>query len=141
LRIETPNTSCADVEAEELLDLPVPIDIKSVFQGGLLLLAFLGACYAAGEIILPVVFAFVLKLVLQLAMRLLENLHLPRTVAALAIIMVLFGSIIGLGTALSGPAASWAQKIPEGLPRLEERLTLLSKPIQTLQKFLQRAEA
>jgi predicted PurR-regulated permease PerM len=95
----------------------------------------------AGEIILPIVLAFVLKLVLQPAMRLLENLHLPRTVAALAIIVALLGGFVGLGTALSGPAASWAQKIPDGLPRLEERLTLLSRPIHTLQKFLQRAES
>ena len=53
---------------------------------------------------------------------------------------VLFGSAVGLGAALSGPAASWAQKMPEGLPRLQERLTFLSKPIQTLQKFLHQAE-
>ena len=100
----------------------------------------LAACYFAGEIILPVVLAFVLNLVLQPVMRLLEKLHLPRSLAALAIILVLCGSIIGLGAALSGPAVSWAQKLPEGLPRLQERLTFLSKPIQTLQKFLHQAE-
>jgi predicted PurR-regulated permease PerM len=138
--METPNPLRADIEAEELPDMPIPIDIKAVFQGGLLFLALLAACYAAGEIILPIVLAFVLKLVLQPAMRFLENLHLPRMLAALLIIMVLFGSFVGLGTALSGPAASWAQKIPDGLPRLEERLTFLSRPIQTLQKFLHRAE-
>ena len=138
--MEMPNTPRVDLEAEELPEMPVPLDIKTVFQGGLFLLALLGACYAAGEIILPVVLAFVLKLVLQPAMRLLENLHLPRTVAALVIILLLFGSIIGLGTALSGPAASWAQKIPEGVPRLEERLTFLSRPIQALQKFLHQAD-
>ena len=138
--METPNPLRADIEAEELPDMPIPIDIKAVCQGGLLFLALLAACYAAGEIILPIVLAFVLKLVLQPAMRFLENLHLPRMLAALLIIMVLFGSFVGLGTALSGPAASWAQKIPDGLPRLEERLTFLSRPIQTLQKFLHRAE-
>jgi len=140
LLMETPNSPRTDIEAEELPDMIVPRDIKTVFQGGLFLLALLAACYAAWEIILPIVLAFVLKLVLQPAMRLLENLHLPRVIAALAIIMVLFGSFVGLGTALSGPAASWAQKIPDGLPRLEKRLTFLSKPIQTLQKFLEQAE-
>jgi len=138
--METPNPLRTDIEAEELPDTPVPKDIKAVFQGGLFLLALLGACYVAAEIILPVVLALVLKLVLQPAMRLLENLHLPRVIAALLIIIVLFGSVIGLGTALSGPAAAWAQKIPDGLPRLEERLTFLSRPIQTLQKFLHQAE-
>src|SRR5204862_82870 len=93
-------------------------------------------CYFAGEIILPIVLAFVLNLVLQPLMRPLEKLHLPRSLAALAIIMVLGGSIIGIGAALSGPAISWAQKLPEGLPRLQERLSFLKKPIDTLQKFL-----
>ena len=138
--METPDTPHTDIEAEELPDIPVPTDIKTVFQGGLFLLALLAACYVASEIILPVLIAFVLMLVLQPAMRLFEKLYLPRLIAALAIIIVLFGSFVGLGAALSGPAASWAQKLPGGLPRLQERLTFLSKPIQTLQKFLHQAE-
>ena len=138
--METPNTPRADAEAEGLSDATMTTDIRTVFQGGLFLLALLAACYVASEIILPIVLAFVLMLVLQPVMRFFANLHLPRVIAALAIIMVLFGSFVGLGTALSGPAASWAQKIPDGLPRLQERLTILSKPIQTLQKFLHQAE-
>ena len=43
-------------------------------------------------------------LVLQPLMRVLEKLHLPRTLAALAIIMVVFGSVVGLGAVLSGPS-------------------------------------
>jgi hypothetical protein len=31
----------ADIEAEEVPDLPVPTDIRAVFQGGLFLLALL----------------------------------------------------------------------------------------------------
>jgi predicted PurR-regulated permease PerM len=138
--MDTQNTLQPDIEAEELPDVVVPTDIKTVFQGGLFFLALLAACYVASEIILPIFIAFVLMLVLQPAMRFFENLHLPRFIAALAIIVVLFGSFVGLGAALSGPAASWAQKLPEGLPRLQERLTFLSKPIQTLQKFLHQAE-
>ena len=138
--METPNTLHPDIEAEALPDALMPSDFRSVFQAGQFLLMLLAVCYFAGEIILPVVLAFVLNLVLQPLMRLLEKLHLPRSLAALAIIIVLGGSIIGLGAALSGPAVSWAQKLPEGLPRLQERLSFLSKPIQTLQKFLHQAE-
>jgi predicted PurR-regulated permease PerM len=54
--------------------------------------------------------------------------------------MVLLGSFVGLGAALTGPAISWAEKMPGGLPRLEERLTFLSKPIHTVQRFLHQAE-
>jgi predicted PurR-regulated permease PerM len=138
--METPDKPQIDIEAEEPPDAIGTTDIKTVFQAGQFLLLVLAACYLAAEIILPVILAFVLSLVLQPLMRVLERLHLPRTVAALAIILVVFGSAIGLGAALSGPAASWAQKMPEGLPRLQERLTFLSKPIQTLQKFLHQAE-
>jgi predicted PurR-regulated permease PerM len=140
LLMEIPNTLLPDIKADELPDVIETTDIKTVFQGGQFLLILLAACYLASEIILPIVVAFVLMLVLQPAMRFLEKLHLPRLFAALAIIMVLFGSFVGLGAALTGPAASWAQKMPEGLPRLQERLTFLSKPIQTLQKFLHQAE-
>lgn len=138
--MEMPNTPSTDIEAEELPDVPVPQDIKTVFQGGLFLLAVLAASYVAAEIIFPIVLAFILMLVLQPAMRFLESLHLPRSIAAVAIIMVLFGGFVGFGAALSGPAVSWAQKLPGGLPRLEERLTFLSRPIQTFQKFLHQAE-
>jgi predicted PurR-regulated permease PerM len=138
--METPNTLQGDIEAQELPDTIVPSVFGSVFQGGQFLLMLLAACYLAGEIILPIVLAFVLNLVLQPLMRLLEKLHLPRSLAALAIIVVLGGSIIGLGAALSGPAVSWAQKLPEGLPRLQERLSFLGKPIHTLQKVLHQAE-
>jgi predicted PurR-regulated permease PerM len=129
-----------NVETLESPDLTASTDIRTVVQVGLLALALLAACYIAAEIILPIVLAFVLMLVLQPVMRLFEKLHLPRTLAALAIILVLFGSVVGLGAALSGPAVSWAEKLPDGIPRLQERLTFLSKPIQTLQKFLHRAE-
>jgi predicted PurR-regulated permease PerM len=102
----TPNTLQNDIEAEELPEATGSTDIKTVFQAGQFLLMLLAACYLAGEIILPVILALVLNLVLQPMMRLPEKLHLPRTLAALAIILVVFGSAIGLGAALSGPAAS-----------------------------------
>ena len=121
-------------------DVPVPSDIKAIFQGGIFFLMLLGACYAAAEIVLPIVLAFVLMLVLQPAMRLLERWHLPRGLAALALIVMLFGALIGLGTALSGPAANWAQKLPEGIPKLQERLSFLSQPVAAFQKFVSRAE-
>src|SRR5579863_3137273 len=48
--------------------------------------------------------AIVLKLLLQPALRLLERWHIPRLPAALLLILALFGTIVGLGTAISGPA-------------------------------------
>src|ERR1700749_182155 len=121
-------------------DLPIPSDIKTVLLGGLFLLGMLAACYVAAEIVLPIVLAFVLSLVLQPAMRALERVYLPRGIAAMLVILLLFGTLGGLGTALSGPAANWAQKLPTGVPKLQERLSFLSRPIAAFQKFADQAQ-
>ena len=121
-------------------DLPIPSDINAVFLGGLFALAVLALCYVAAEIVLPIVLAFVLSLVLQPVMRALERIHLPRGIAAMLIILVLFGTIGGLGAALLGPAASWAQELPAGIPKLQERLSFLSRPIAAIEKFAERAQ-
>ena len=130
-----PAAAAADEE-----DLPLPSDINTVLLGGLFLLAMLAACYVASEIVLPIVLAFVLSLVLQPAMRVLEQVRLPRGVAAMFLILVLFGTLGGLGAALSLPATSWAQKLPTGIPKLQERLNFLSQPIAALQKFADQAQ-
>jgi predicted PurR-regulated permease PerM len=121
-------------------DLPIPSDINTVFLGGLFLLAMLAVCYVAAEIVLPIVLASVLSLVLQPAMRILERVRVPRGIAAILLILVLFGTLGGLGMALSAPAASWAQKLPEGIPKLQERLSFLSRPIAAVQKFADQAQ-
>ena len=126
------------VEAPE--EMPLPSDPKVIFLGGLFALALLAALYVAAEIVLPFVLAVVLKLLLQPAMRLLERWHVPGILAALLLILAVFGSIVGLGAAIAGPASTWAAKLPEGVPRLQERLSFLQAPINTLQRFLQQVE-
>jgi predicted PurR-regulated permease PerM len=137
---DVPPVAVPTAAAADEHDLPIPSDIKAVFLGGLFLVAMLGACYVASDIILPIVLAFVLSLVLQPAMRALERVRLPRGIAAVFLILVLFGTLGGLGAALSGPAASWAQKLPTGIPKLEERLSFLSRPIAAVQKFVDQAQ-
>jgi hypothetical protein len=109
--------------SEQPEEHPPPSDPKAIFLGGLFVLALLTTAFVAREIVLPLVFAIVLKLLLQPALRVLERLHIPRLPAALLLILALFGTIVGLGTAISGPARTWAAKLPEGIPRLEERLS------------------
>jgi predicted PurR-regulated permease PerM len=126
--------------AEEPEEMPLPSDPTVIFLGGLFVLALLTMAYVASEIVLPLVFAIILNLLLQPALRLLERLRIPRIVAALLLILALFGTVVGLGTAISGPAATWAAKLPEGIPRLQERLSFMREPIDTLQQFLQQVE-
>ena len=126
--------------AEEPEEMPLPSDANVIFLGGLFVLALLATAYVASEIVLPLVFAIILNLLLQPALRILERLHVPRMLAALLLILALFGTIVGLGTAISGPAGTWAAKLPEGIPRLQERLSFMREPINTLQRFLQQVE-
>jgi predicted PurR-regulated permease PerM len=137
---DVPTGAAPIAAAAEEDDLPIPSDIKAVFLGGLFLLAMLGACYVASDIVLPIVLAFVLSLLLQPAMRALERVRLPRGIAAVFLILVLFGTLGGLAAALSGPAADWAQQLPTGIPKLQERLSFLSQPIAAVQKFADLAQ-
>jgi predicted PurR-regulated permease PerM len=130
----------AVLPAEVLEEMPLPSDPKVTFLGGLFVLALLAAVYVASEIVLPFVFAVILKLLLQPAFRFLERLHIPRIFASLLLILALFGTIVGLVTAISGPARTWAAKLPEGIPRLQERLYFVREPINTLQRFVQQVE-
>jgi predicted PurR-regulated permease PerM len=130
-----------DVPETVAENLPTAPDVANVFLGGLLLLASLTVCYLAAAILLPIVVAFVLMLVLQPAMRILQRLHVPRLVAAILIIFVFFGALAGIGMMLSGPAASWAQKLPSGIPKLQERLSFLSEPIAAFQRLMSRADS
>ena len=42
--------------------------------------------------------------------------------------------------ALSGPAASWAQQLPAGIPKLQERLSFLSRPLAAVERFAEQAQ-
>jgi predicted PurR-regulated permease PerM len=136
----SPELNAFSMEVADEAEMPLPSNPQTFFLGGLFALGALAAIYAASSIILPLVLAFVLKLLLQPAMRVLERLHLPRAIGALLPILIVIGALVGLVAALSGPATSWAQKLPQGVPRLEAHLVLLRGPIQALQKVTQRAE-
>jgi predicted PurR-regulated permease PerM len=130
----TPAETARLDETEE--ELVRKVDGKLVIQACLLVLAALTAAYFAADILLPLVFAFVLKLLFQPIMRQLERFSVPRGLAALLVILIFFGLIVGLGAAVAAPASEWAGKLPQGLPRLEEKLHFLSRPIQTFQNFM-----
>lgn len=133
--------SLSEVEADELPEAFVPANPSTYFLAGLFLLAVLTVLYAAAEIVLPFVLAVILKLLLQPALRCLERVHVPRVLGTLLIILALFGLVVGVGAGLSVPAQSWAAKLPEGIPRLQQRLSFLREPVDAVSKFMQHAES
>src|ERR1700730_16000554 len=135
-----PESRAVGTEEADETEMPRPSDPRTFFLGGLFALGVLGALYVASSVILPVVLAFVLNLLLQPAVRLLGRLHLPRAVGALLSILLVIAALVGFVAALSVPAANWAERLPEGIPRLEAHLQVMKGPLQALQKVIQQAE-
>jgi predicted PurR-regulated permease PerM len=138
LNVKIPEPKPAPSPQVRSIDLPS--DPVVVLLAILVALTILCIAYVAAEIILPIVLALVLKLLFQPGMRLLEKLGLPRSIAALALILFVFGAIVGIGAAISGPATEWAAKLPEGIPRLQERLKFLDEPVKALLTFLHKID-
>jgi predicted PurR-regulated permease PerM len=126
--------------ADTALPMPLPSDPKTIFLGGLFVLAMLAACFVAQPIVVPMVMAFVLKLLLQPLVRVLHRGRMPRPIAAILAMLLLAVALLGLGAALSVPAASWGKTVSEGLPQLEKRLKPLQGPLGDLQEFLAKAQ-
>ena len=110
--------------------------LRTIFVGGLLALAVLAASYAAAEIVLPILLAFVLNLVLRVLLRA----RLPQPLAALVIVLSLVALFVGAAVLLSAPVSGWIQRLPETLPRIEQRVKILSSPIKSLQGALQHVQ-
>jgi predicted PurR-regulated permease PerM len=121
-------------------EMPLPTDPKTIFLGGLFILAVLAALYAAAEIVLPIVLAIILKLLLQPFVRVFDRLGVPRGIGAALAIAVLVTGIAGLVGAIAGPGASWAGKLPSAIPEVQQRLAFLQGPLATAQWVLQQVQ-
>jgi predicted PurR-regulated permease PerM len=131
---ESPQADAAEAPEPEL---PLPSDPQNVYLGGLFIFVILLSAYLARSIAMPLVLALVLKLTCQPIMRALERLRVPRLVSALSIIAVLLSTVVMLGAAVAGPAAAWLARLPQDLPKMQERLSYLREPVDTTLRFFQ----
>ena len=137
---EEPGVTELTPPEEERPEIHFPRDMKTVFLGGLFFLALLVALYIGAPIILPIILAIILKLLLQPALRPFERLHIPRAIASLVVVFLVVCGIVGFGAMVSGPAMSWVHKLPEGIPRLEQHVRVLTAPLAEVEGILKRAE-
>ena len=121
---------------EERLEMPLPHDAQTIFQGILCSIAVLACLYIPQDILLPVVLALVLKLLLQPLVNLLERLHAPKAAGALVALAVLLSIFVGLGTLLSSPAARWASELPQTWPQLQQKFAFIKDPVENVQRTL-----
>lgn len=122
-------------------EMPLPSNPHTVFLGALVAIAVLAVLYVAAEIILPVVLAIVLKLLLQPLVRVMERIHIPRGVAAAIAVLVLLAALAGTVSALAGPAAAWAGKLPDAISQVRENLAFLKRPIDTMQSMMHQLDS
>jgi predicted PurR-regulated permease PerM len=118
----------------------LPQDMRTVLLAGIFVLLSLFALYLAAAVAIPFVFAVLLKLLLQPGVRQLSRLRVPPPLGALVMILVLFHILGGSVYLLAAPAAGWAQRAPESLPRLEQKLSVLKVPMGKLQATVQEVE-
>jgi predicted PurR-regulated permease PerM len=117
-----------------------PPDMRVVLLAGIFVLLLFAALYVTAEIVVPLVFAILLKLLLQPGVRLLDGLRIPQTLAALMMIVLLFGSVGTAGYLLAGPATAWIERAPQSLPRIEQQLRMFRRPIQQFQQATRQVE-
>jgi predicted PurR-regulated permease PerM len=127
-------------ETSERKELPLPGDVKALALIGILGLLVVYTLYLTGDIVVPIIIAFLLKMVLQPAVEILVRLYLPRLLAAFLVVILLLGGISGLAFLLSGPVAAWVSKAPESIASLEKRLAGIAQIAHNLQKASQDVE-
>lgn len=141
---ESPDTQDAVVDesiVKETIATPASLPpANTIFLGGLFFLAFFAVLHFTGALVMPIILAFIFKMVLDPVVRGLEKIHIHRSIAALIVIVLLFGGIIGLGSALAEPAQRWAGKIPVNMTELHDRLSFVSRPIENINGVIKNAE-
>ncbi|WP_370636767.1 AI-2E family transporter [Komagataeibacter sp. FNDCF1] len=109
------------------------IDTRTACLLLLSVLAVFYTLYFASAIILPMILALVVNLLLSTPLRFLHmRLRLPKPLAALCLILCVFGVVGAVGTAISVPATGWLERAPDALNTLYDRLAFLRGPFQLL---------
>lgn len=112
----------------------------TVVLTGIFVLLALYTLYFARPFLLPVAVATILNFLLSPAVRGLASIHVPRAVGAALVILVLL-AVVAFGIErLSGPAAEWVRKAPQGLERIEHRVRGLRRPVEQVQEAAEKVE-
>ncbi|HVV67492.1 MAG TPA: AI-2E family transporter [Gammaproteobacteria bacterium] len=102
----------------------------------LLILAIIYTLYFAKALLLPIVIAVLLNFLFAPVMRVLIRIHIPRLLAALLIILVVF-FVIFLGFyRLSAPVSEWLTDAPANFSQATQKINQLTLPIsQSMQRL------
>ena len=112
----------------------IPKGWTSIALKGLFIIILFYTIYFARALVLPLVLASLLTFLLRPVVRTLKRLRIPEWAGAALVLLVLL-SIVSYGLLrLSRPAAEWVEKVPESLGKIEVKVSVLQRPLETLNK-------
>lgn len=117
-----------------------PVDIRSIALSGIFVLLVFYTLYFARDFFLPVVLALLLTFLLAPVVRGLRRLRVPESIAAGLVILALLGGTVYGIYSLSGPAADWVERAPQGMRRVERRIRDLQRPVEEVRQAAEQVE-
>lgn len=132
--------SCAngsDRSDDQGRSLPGPVTVSIV---GLFILAIVATLYFAQSFLVPVVFAFLLALVLSPVVRFLKKRGVPAPATALVLVLTLLIVVASGAYSLSGPVAGWIDNAPAIGERIMEKANALRGTVDAVRQASEQME-
>ncbi|MGH7570579.1 MAG: AI-2E family transporter [Gemmatimonadota bacterium] len=117
-----------------------PVDIRSIALSGIFVLLVLYTLYFARDFVLPVVLALLLTFLLAPVVRALGRMRVPPSIGAGLVILALLSAVVYGGYSLSGPAAAWVERAPQGMRRVEQRIREIQRPVEEVRQAAEQVE-
>jgi predicted PurR-regulated permease PerM len=136
--MSTPPAEPESTETEPAI-VPLP-DIRTLALVVLAGLALVYTLHVAKAFFLPVVLAVMLDFLLSPVIRFFARLHVPESISALFVMVVLFGGISLAIWHLSDPVQQWLTKAPQSLTDVRTKLRKVTKPVQDVGKAAEQVE-
>lgn len=123
---------------ERALERPAARSIELTL---LVVFAAVYTLYFARAVIVPIVFAVLLKLFLNPVIRGLQKLRVPLPLGAVAVVALLLALLGGSAYAVSGPAQAWIARAPHTITVASRRLRKLREPVEQVTRTAEQVES
>ncbi|MFZ5635852.1 MAG: AI-2E family transporter [Pseudomonadota bacterium] len=136
-RIDTPIDTPVDAPA----GTPPAPSLRPRSSAAALVLATLAAgfaLWAARDLVLPILLAMFFALIGNPILRVLQKLHVPRFLGAVAVLSSGLACAILLGNLMAEPAGDLVRQLPRELRELSPKLRQMTKPVQEAKKNAER---
>ncbi len=120
--------------------LPATIAAPRWATIGIFVIALFYTFYFAAPVLVPITIAIPLSILLSPAVEWLERFRLPRAFASAIIVAGALCLIVGAVVTLARPAQEWVTRLPASFDKLEQRLRLIKKPIEEIQRATEHIE-